>query len=278
MYEREKKIDCGDYREVDIIPRTESADRAVKGKRGKRKKVTAPKQQDLNDKNAKRYLVQLGNGNFTYGDIHLSLTYSDQYLPATIEEAEKAINNYLRRVAYRRKRLGLPPLKYILVTEYNSGKNGEKPVRIHHHLLVNGGLSRDELEMMWTQKRINWKRIEKDPVYKEYIVRSRMGYANADRLQPSENGIEAICRYITKNRNGKKRWSSSRNLKRPIEHPPADKKYTRATIERLAKSSDNGKEFFEKKFPKYEIVSIEPIYYEETGWHIYMKMWKRRRG
>ena len=138
MYEREKKIDCGDYREVDIIPRTESADRAVKGKRGKRKKVTAPKQQDLNDKNAKRYLVQLGNGNFTYGDIHLSLTYSDQYLPATIEEAEKAINNYLRRVAYRRKRLGLPPLKYILVTEYNSGKNGEKPVRIHHFQFISG--------------------------------------------------------------------------------------------------------------------------------------------
>ena len=24
-----------------------------------------------------------------------------------------------------------------------------------------------------------------------------------------------------------------------------------------------------------EIVSIEPAYYEETGWHIYLKMWKK---
>ena len=59
MFEREKKTDCGDYREVDVIPRTDNAEKAVKGKRGKKKKVTEPKQKDLNDKNARRYLVQL---------------------------------------------------------------------------------------------------------------------------------------------------------------------------------------------------------------------------
>ncbi len=59
VFMREKKVDCGGYREVDVIPRTEKGDRTAKGKRGKRKKVTEPKQKDLNEKNAKRYLVQI---------------------------------------------------------------------------------------------------------------------------------------------------------------------------------------------------------------------------
>ena len=48
MFIREKKVDCTNYREVDIIPRTDSAEKAVKGVRGKRTshKVTEPKQKD----------------------------------------------------------------------------------------------------------------------------------------------------------------------------------------------------------------------------------------
>jgi len=77
VFIREKKIDCAEYREVDIIPRTEAAEQASRGKRGKKRKVNAPKQKDLNDKNAKRYLVQLGNGNFHIGDLHTSCTYRE---------------------------------------------------------------------------------------------------------------------------------------------------------------------------------------------------------
>lgn len=273
MFIREKKTDCGRYREADIIPRTDNAEKAARGKRGKKKKVTEPKQRDLNDKNAKRYLVQLGNGNFTIGDLHVSCTYSSKYLHESIEEAEKIVANYLRRVAYRRKKLLLPPLKYILVTEYKFSKDGETIVRVHHHIIMNGGLPRDDVELMWTAQRINWKKAEKDQEYRAGI--EQMGWVNADRLQMNENGIEALCKYIVKEPKGKKRWSSSRNLKRPMEHPPADSKYSRAQVERLAKSDDCGKEFFEKQFPRYDIVDIQPVYYEETGWHIYLKMWKK---
>lgn len=89
MFIREKKIDCAEYREVDIIPRTEAAEQASRGKRGKKRKVNAPKQKDLNDKNAKRYLVQLGNGNFHIGDLHTSCTYSAENLPGTVEGSRK---------------------------------------------------------------------------------------------------------------------------------------------------------------------------------------------
>lgn len=268
---REKKIDCGQYREADIIPYN---GKAIKGKRGKRKKATEPKQKDLNDKNKKRYLTQLGNGNFGAGDLHVTLTYRNEYLPLTPEGAQKEVDNYLRRIAYRRKKLGVQQLKYILVTEYKYAKDGTEIKRIHHHIIMNGGLDRDDVEMMWTKQRINWKKAHNDPGYKV----EKLGWANADRLQPNENGIEALCKYITKDPQGKKSWSSSRNLERPVEHPPADHKYSRKKVERLATAPDAGKSFFEKQFPNYRIVSVEPIYYEETGWHIYLKMWRKKSG
>lgn len=280
MFYREKKTDCGDYREVDVIPRTDNAERAVKGKRGCKKKATEPKQRDLNDKNAKRYLVQLGNGNFGEGDLHVSATYTDDNLPATVEEAEKNVNNYLRRIAYRRKKLGIEPLKYILVTEYGFKKGDEKqehPIRIHHHIVMNCGLPRDEVEMMWTKKRINWKKYKEDQEKYAGTVK-KMGWVNADRVQINENGIEALCKYMVKNPQGKKRWSSSRNLKRPIISPPADHKYSKAIVEEVAKSADGGKAFFEKQFQAYNISEIKAEYYDETGWHIYAKMWKKKQS
>lgn len=273
VFMREKKVDCGQYREADIIPRTDKADKAVKGKRGKRKKVSEPKQKDLNEKNAKRYLVQLGNGNFGAGDLHVSCTYDKDHLPGSIEEAERIVNNYLRRIAYRRGKLGLEPLKYILVTEYKFDKAGQMIKRVHHHIIMNGGLSRDDVELMWTADRINWNKAQKDPEYRASI--KQMGWANADRIQTNENGIEALCKYIVKDPQGKKRWSSSRNLVRPVELPNADYKYSKKQIEKLAKSDDCGAEFFKKQFPDYDIREITPVYYEETGWHIYLKMWKK---
>ena len=277
MFYREKKVDCGRYREVDIIPRTDSAERAVRGKRRKRQRVSEPKQKDLNEKNSKRYLVQLGNGNFGAGDLHVTYTYSEKYLPRTEAEAERKIGNYLSRIAYRRKKLGLPPLKYILVTEYGYAKDDPdhqgRPVRIHHHVIMNAGLDRDEVEMMWTAERINWRKYDADHSYGDTV--ERMGYVNADRIQTNENGIEALCKYVMKNPRGKKRWSSSRNLVRPVEQPPADHKHTKKKIEALAKSTDQGRDFFQKQFPGYTIMEIKPEYYEETGWHIYLKMWKK---
>lgn len=305
MFIREKKIDCAGYREVDIIPRTEKAEEATKGKRGKRRKAQKLKQNALNDKNAKRYLVQLGNGNFCVGDLHTSCTYNVDNLPSTIEKAEKIVRNYLRRIEYRRQKLGLEPLKYILVTEYKFTKDGKQLKRIHHHIIMNGGMDRDEVEMMWTTQRINWKKAdskdkEEAKEYRDSI--EKMGWVNADRLQMNENGIEGLCKYIVKDPQGKKRYSSSRNLERPetkredntpeatadrnlwkasrnLEEPTEkcnDFRYSKAKVERLATSPDGGLSEFEMIYADYNIVSCEPVYYEQTGWHIYLKMWKKK--
>ena len=113
---REKKIYCGDrYREVDIFSYTDTQKiSSGRGKRSKKVRESEPKQKNLNDKNARRYFIQTANLNFGSDPeaLHVTATYSGKYLPATVEEAEREVTNYLRRVQYRRQKEGLPPLKY----------------------------------------------------------------------------------------------------------------------------------------------------------------------
>ncbi len=279
VFVREKKIYCGkQYKEVDIFTYTDMQTRATKGKRSKKVKESEPKQKNLNDKNARRYLVQLGNLNFGTDKkaISLTLTYNNDNLPQTIEEAEKEVRNYLRRMQYKRKKDGLSPLKYILVTAYTTDE-AEKTVRLHHHLIINGGLDREKVEAMWTHKRINWKKWESDERYKESIFDSKLGYANADRLQPDVNGVTALCTYLARQTNRKKRWTSSQNLKKPTSRTN-DYRYRRTQVERLAKERPS-REYWEKKYPGWTLTDnefgISYEYNQYTGWSIYLKLRKK---
>ena len=185
---REKKIYCGDrYREVDIFSYTDTQKLSSgRGKRSKKVRESEPKQKNLNDKNARRYFIQTANLNFGSDPeaLHVTATYSGKYLPATVEEAEREVTNYLRRVQYRRQKEGLPPLKYMLVTAYTTKRNSEKPVRIHHHIIMSGGLDRDAVEELWRKRKRKGQK-----------KGDRIGFCNADRLQSDENGIAALCTY-----------------------------------------------------------------------------------
>lgn len=261
-YIREKKIYCGEnYLEVDIISRIEN--KIKPGKRSKKEKVSAPKQKRLNDKNARRYFTQLINSNFDKKDIHITLTYNDKHLPKSLEDANREATNFIRRISYRRKKRNLHPLKYILVTEH--GKNiKEKKVRIHHHLIVNNGLSRDEIEDLWRRPR---KKGQKKG--------DKLGYVNADRLQPNEYGLKDLSGYLIKNPSGQKRWSSSQNLIKPWSRTN-DHKYTKRQIEKIIKE-DPKREYWEKKYPGWILTEINPVYTLFTGWSIYLKLRKIRR-
>jgi hypothetical protein len=264
-FTREKKVYCGEkYLEVDIYPYSKNQEEVSRrGKRSRREKVTKPKQENLNDKNARRYLTQLANTNFGEQDLHVTATYKDKFLPASIEEAEKEVSNFLRRINYKRKKEGLDPLKYILVTEYSTKKNEEKPIRIHHHIFINGGLSRDMIEDLWAKRR---QRGQKKG--------ERIGFINADRLQPDENGVAALCAYLTKHPQGKKRWSSSQNLEKPW-YRMNDHKYSRREIEKISKNPPDTS-YWERKYPGWTLINndyaLETKYNELTGWSIYLKM------
>lgn len=279
---REKKIYCGDnYREVDIYAYTQTqAEHSRRGKRSKKEKVSEPKQRNLNDKNARRYLIQLGNTNFNENDLHVTLTYKNKYLPASIEDAEKTVKNYLRRVKGRRVKEKLPPLKYILVSEYRMRKDSVTPIRIHHHIIMNGGVDRDVIEAMWTKERIKWKKWETDIAYRNEIYKKSLGFINADRLQPDENGIAALCNYLTKHPNGKKRWSCSQNLDKPYSRTN-DSKYSHREVARIAQQP-LGREYWERRYPGWTIVGGDygeiAEYNDQTGWSIYLKLCKKESG
>lgn len=266
-FTREKKIYCGEkYLEVDIYPYTKNQEEVSRrGKRSKRERVTEPKQKNLNDKIAKRYFIQIINTNFGEGDLHVTFTYNDKFLPETLEAAEKEIQNYLRRVSYKRKKEGLDPLKYVLVTECKTKKGDDKPIRIHHHVIMNGGIGRNSIEDLWSRRK-----------QKGQKKGERIGFVNADRLQPDDdgNGIEALGRYLSKDPQGKKRWSSSQNLKKP-EFRTNDHKYSKREIEKIAKDIP-GVSYWEKKYPGWTPVNndyaVKLEYNEVTGWSIYLKL------
>ncbi len=266
-YIREKTIYCGkQYREVDIYTYTDAQNQIAKrGRRSKERKVSEPKQKNLNEKNSRRYFTQTAALNFA-GDpeaLHVSSTYSDKYLPETAEEAEREVRNYLRRLQYERKKRGLPPLKYMLVTASTVDKVTGRPVRIHHHILMNGGLDRDTVEGLWRKRKRQGQK-EGD----------RIGFCNADRLQGGENGIAALCSYLSRQAGGKKRWSSSHNLERPATRT-MDMKYTRRQVERWALEHPD-RAFWERKYPGWTLTDenygITYEYNDYTGWAIYLKL------
>lgn len=267
-YIRQKTIICGSsYREIDIFQYTDTQ-KLIAGKkpRGVKEKISEPKQKNLNDKNAKRYLTQIINGNFTEEDLHISLTYSDENLPKTIEEADRQAANFLRRLDYLRKKNRLPKLKYIIVTSYRNGQDGTL-ARVHHHLIVNGDVGRDEIEDVWRKRR---KKGQKKG--------DKLGFVNADRLQLENGSFTALARYISNQSSGKKRWSSSHNLIRPVARNN-DTRYTRRQVERIAKSPPD-RFFWEKQYPGWTLTDdhygAEYVFNEETAsWGIYLKLRKK---
>jgi len=260
---REKAVHCGkDFLMPEIFPYTGRQQQAVKGRRGKKTKVTEPKQKNLNDKRAKRYFIQKALANFGKGDMVIHLTYAPEFLPQTVEEAQRIVSTYLRRMAYLRRKRGLPPLKYMVVTQVGRKRNGTH--RIHHHVLVNGGLDRDEVEALW------WKE-EATKTQKAVMY----GWANADRVKPNEKGITSLAKYMIQDSAGKKHWTQSQNLLCPWHNGPNDQKYTRRQIEKTAKlplDCEEYKKFWERQYWGWELVDSERYYVEQAGWYFYLTM------
>ena len=194
-------------------------------RRAKKTNVTTERQQRLNHERSVRHLIQLVDGNFTAQDIHLTLTYSQA---PTYERAQKDMRNFLLKVKRIREKRGMSPLKYIYTIE--GDEDGTKQ-RIHIHLLMNGDMDRDELEKIWAK-----------------------GYANADRLRPDENGLEAIARYLVKQQRNRRKWCASRNLKQPKSRT-SDSRLSNARVKRIAFDiQGEAKEQMEKVYPGYQFV------------------------
>ena len=149
------------------------------------------------------------------------------------DRVQKDLRNYRDRIRRRRQREGLPDLKYIYVVE---GFEPGNEKRGHAHMVVNGGISRDELEKMWTKG----------------VTRSR-------HLEPNDEGMVAVARYIMKEKRGGHRWACSKNLKRP-DRKESDCKISNRRVKTIAEDelqeTNRARRIMETLYPDYEMVNI----------------------
>ena len=238
---REKRYYCGEYLDVYIYP-TYRQGRS----RGKRSKPTSAAQAKLNQRHREEKLVRLLHANFTPDDLEIHLTYQQQ--PESPEEAQRLLRNYIRRVQRARKKQGLPPLKYIAVTEKGS-KNG----RYHHHVTLSGGMDRDELEKLWG-----------------------LGYANSRRLQFTESGLAGLGHYIVKSPLYTRAWNASKNLIDP-EPKTRDGRISGRRAEELARDTTNNAEY-EKLYPGYFLAEAGAFHNDVNGGRYIVARFYRRDG
>ena len=130
-----------------------------------------------------RELARVINCNFKKGDLFITLTVRGNKQP-TYEEMEQYIRKFLRAVRTVRKLRGMTALKYVSVIEDQK--------RIHVHIILNK-MSVDELNDLWPHGKVLTSRLEPNGEY------------------------TGIAHYITKEPRHphKKRWSQSRNLRKP---------------------------------------------------------------
>ena len=228
---REKKYTCGDYLEVDLYP-VFSKQRG----RAKKAKPTDEVQKRLNLRNAENILHRLLITNFTADDLKCELTYAPDAQPRDVKQAQRDLQNFMRRLKRLRKKKGLPPLKYVQATE-----KGSRTERYHHHIVINGGISPKELAEVW-------------------------GKGFVRKIQPlqfDECGLMGIAKYFTKAPLAYKSWSASRNLIQPEPKERTGRIPAKKVREMV---SDNENRFlFENLYPGYTFAQCENIYNDVNG-------------
>lgn len=241
---RETKFYCKDFLEIYLYPVTEQLQVRTKS-RGKKYRESSETQKLLNAKYAERKLVRLLHANFTDKDLAIGLDYADDTRPKTPEEAQRNFQNFLRRVKRLYKKAGAGEVKYISVIEF-----GEKSGNVHHHIVMSGGVDRDEIEKAWG-----------------------LGRANTKRLQFLEIGIADMGNYIIKDPIMHKRWTRSKNLVDP--HPRKnDGHISRKKLDELVADCEH-RMLFEKLYPGYVVAEVIPTYCDwDSCYHMEIRMFR----
>jgi hypothetical protein len=269
---REKVYKTGDYLEAEIYPVFHQG--GGKSRRKARYKPTSAMQARLNQRRAERELTRLLNENFKDEDYELTLTFTDEYLPEVYENALRMAVNYMRRVKRLYAKYGIKDLKYVIVP--GGG-------RYHFHIVMTGGVSREELEKLWKLGYANSKRLK-------FAVGGVAGLAHyiANQLKEDEYGgedlfggmdIDEETGEVTEERirkKGARRWSCSKNLVRP-EPEVKDGRISQARVEELCTIDANSRSAYEKLYPGYTFESAKGYYNPENGGYYIQIIMKKRK-
>ena len=217
--------------EVDVC-----AHRKIAHGKRTRWRATREAQAKVNQMRRRRYVTRIVNLNFDERSIMLELDYAPGVYTDSMDEAKRHIRNYIRRIKRLYEKHGAV-LKYIYTTE-----RGEESGRVHHHLIVSGGVSKEALLAAWKM--------------------SKRGYAR--HLEFSENGYTDLAVYYAKRNEAFERcFTCSKNLVRPEPLPEEDRECRR--ISRVF-TKKNCKDFYENNFTRAEMAAMFPGYKLCDGW------------
>lgn len=158
-------------------------------------------QNDLNEAQSWRRLWRLTRTNFDGKKGDLFMTYTDSEA-MTEAEAMRGRGKLLNELRKARKREGLEPLKYIIITE--------KQGKWHHHIIMNGGLTLNALRGAWGNRgRVHLSVLDDIDNYK-----GLMKYLTQQKKSPK--GKPDMPNIKQPRRKYARRWSASRNLDAPV--------------------------------------------------------------
>ena len=253
-----KTIQAGDQLEVQLYEVWDTKSR----NKGKAEKPSRQRQEKLNQKYSQQRCVRLINANFTDKDSWITLTYTALNRPATMEQAEKNIKNYISRV-----KRAFPDIELTYVYTIEQGDSWT-----HHHVVCNVQ-DRDKLEELWASAS-ELARKRKNPAY--YV--KKYGRTNARRLQSDDFAMTGMGNYISKEGSGKnkKKFVCSKNLQKPIEKKTKHlkgRRLTRAFIKKLAEDKAVAKMELLKLFPQCQFNDIDVRQTPYTkGYYIYARL------
>lgn len=273
--ERERRTKSGNLLEIDFFPIWDNGNKI--STRPKGIKPSSEAQKKYNNAMAIKRCIRLINANFDSGDLLITYTYIQAYAPATLDDATRDINNYIRRIKTKRaselkkitrllkeepnnpkltqkfKKL-TAPFKYYYTIEEVAYKTGEKRgmKNYHVHLFMTGGIERDDAERIW----------------------GKGLRVNAMRFQPENFGPEAAARYIAKDPQGKRRFRHSKNLTQP-KTVKKDGRITRRGVELLAKLRVDDRDYWERRYKGYRFLRCFTRFNQYNGhWYVSAIMYK----
>lgn len=245
---RVKSIWSGSVLEVEAYPYWH----IPQGKRIKQDKNSTKAQAKLNEKNRQKHVARLLNTNFRAGDLYMTLTYGDSYIPTDYEQAKKDMQNMIRRMKRwlkKQEQYADFELKYLYVTEHT--RNGEK-VRVHHHMVTNFP-NREVAEDLWRSK----------------------GRVKSERLYDGDLGFTELGKYLVKEKGEKtaKGYTPSRNLKPHTKVSSSDTKLTRRRAAKIATEEIGAQEIFEKMYKNYQFKDMQVMFSDYvSGAYLYVRM------
>lgn len=191
----------------EVIERRKTKITRRSAKRGSRiRGNSSEKKQVGNREYAKLALARLLNCNMTAGDLWLTAKFDPESLEAiggNYEGAKKAGRNFIDRMVYRLKKMGVT-CKWFLSPSEIDGETGEV-VRPHVHIVITGeGFRMVNRELLLGEERV-------DDIW-------GMGSVDVQFLRHQKD-YYALAAYLVNQARGvpdEKKWTCSRNMKKPI--------------------------------------------------------------